>query len=92
MTSDNLGFVSPYLLRPLRTELEAARQVDITHKVKCSKCGFTFPAWAKLECPDDDCPLYDPIADPVLCSRCGQPLSADCEVDGCEDPECPRAK
>ncbi len=60
MTSDNLGFVSPYLLRPLRSELQAALEVEPSH--------------------------------PVPCSRCGEPIAADCEVDGCRDPECPRAK
>ncbi len=60
MTDNCLGFLSPYLLRPLRTELEAALEVDPNH--------------------------------PVPCSRCGEPITADCEVDGCRDPECPRAK
>ncbi len=59
MSDNNLGFVSPYLLRPLRTELEAAR--DIAK-------GVTF------------------------CPRCGELIPADCEVDGCRDLECPRAK
>ena len=58
--TDNLGFVSPYLLRPLRTELQAALEVDSDH--------------------------------PVPCRRCGALIEACAEVDGCEDPECPRAK
>ena len=52
MTDNNLGFVSPYLLRPLRSEREAAQELN-------------------------------------RCTRCGESIDADCEPDGCRDPECP---
>ena len=55
--TDNLGFVSPYLLRPLRTELEAALEVDPDHPVKCSRCGEYMPAGLEPDgCRDPGCP------------------------------------
>ena len=57
MTENNLGFVSPYLLRPLRTELEVALEVDPSHPVKCSRCGELIAADSNPDgCRDPECP------------------------------------
>lgn len=47
------------LLRPwgLRTELEAALQIDPDHPVPCRRCGEVFPAGLIPDgCRDPDCP------------------------------------
>jgi len=48
---------SPYLLRPLRSELEAALEIDPDHPVKCSRCGEYLPAGLEPDgCRDPGCP------------------------------------
>jgi len=48
---------SPYLLRPLRSELEAALEIDPGHPVPCSRCGALIEACAEPDgCRDPDCP------------------------------------
>ncbi len=62
MTTGNLGFVSPYLLRPLRSERQAALEIDPSHPIPCPRCGQLIAADCEPDgCQDLDCPrLFSP--------------------------------